>query len=457
MRRWDFTKLPEFMEANLPPYAMDIVNEVTEAALALGAKAYLAGGGARELLRAFIEQTGLDSLRHFIFDIDIAVEGNAIALAERLVDKLGGDLARNPQFLTAKWTTTQGYSIDLASCRSEEYPVPGDLPEVTGGAEIYEDLLRRDFSCNAIAVSISKDDFGILYDPAGGVGDLFEKVVRVLHPLSFFEDPTRLTRAIRYCVRLSYKMDDSTAVLFMQAVEESYLDMVSPERVRYELECIFREPYWFGTAWTAQTAEVLPAIFPAWTALPTYSGWDAEVLELGIRNQSEILNQELVPKWMVRLSWALMAVPGDEIPALLKRAGVHSRLARNIAEARKVQDEAIARMNHEGFKPSRIYRVCQEYARKTLLFLAFNSFLIPQTEPLRRNLLLHLRELSPRRTVLSGEKLMELGIPEGPLLGRAQEELWWMKIDGELEDEASAEEAGRKLAKVYHIMPFNAP
>ncbi len=453
MPRWDFTKLPDFMEANLPPYAMDIVNEVTAAALALGVKAYLVGGGARELMRAFIEQTGAETLRYFLFDVDIAVEGDAIALAEAIVEKHGGQLVRNSQFLTAKWVTPQGYAVDFASCRREDYPIPGELPEVTGGVEIYEDLMRRDFSCNALGVSISKEDFGFLYDPSGGVGDIFTKTMRVLHPLSFFEDPTRLTRAVRYSVRLSYDIEDNTAILFRTGIEESYFDMVSPERVRYEMECIFSEPYWFGTAWTAQNLEVLASIHPAWTALPTYSGWDAEILELGIRNQTDILEQELIPKWMARISWALMAVPEETLAGLLDRIGLQSKLARNMVLARQLQAEITGRMNHAGFKPSRIYRVCQEYARKTLLFAAFNSFLVPETEPLRHNLFLHLRELSPRKVVLTGEKLIELGIPEGPLIGRAQEELWWMMMDGEISDDSSTEEAGKMLADSYRLLP----
>jgi tRNA nucleotidyltransferase (CCA-adding enzyme) len=453
MPRWDYSKLPDFMETNLPPYAMDIIFMVSAAAAELGVKAYLVGGGARELLRAFVEQTGVENLRFFLFDVDIAVEGNAIALAEAVAARKGGDVTRNPQFLTAKWITPQGYAVDFAACRSEEYPIPGELPEVTGGVEIYEDLMRRDFTCNALGVSISKEDFGYLYDPSGGVGDIFMKTLRVLHKLSFFEDPTRLARAIRYSTRLSYKFDENTAELFFTAIEESYLDMVSPERVRYELERIFTEEYWFGMMWSAQTSDLLASIHPTWLQLPTYSGSDAEVLELGIRNQADVLEQEIIPKWMVRLSWTLKGVLDDALPPLLERTGMHSRLAKHMLEAREREDELVKRMNHWDFKPSRIYRVLQEYPRKALLFAAFNSYLIPATEALRHNLFLYLRELSPRQAVVSGEMLMEMGIPEGPLVGKAQEELWWMKLDGVLEEESSAEAAARKLAELYRAMP----
>ncbi len=417
-------------------------------------KAYLVGGGAREVMRAFVNQISTDKLQHFVFDIDIAVEGDAIALAEALADEYGGALIRNDRFRTAKWIKETGYSIDIAMCRREEYPIPGKLPEVIGEAEIYEDLLRRDYSFNAIAISISKDDFGVLYDPTGGVGDIFNKTLRVLKPLSFFEDPTRMIRAIRYSVRLNYKIDEETSLLLLQGIEESYIDQVSPERVRYELECILNEDFWFGILWAMHTSNLLSALHPEWNQLPTVSGSDTEVLELGIRNQEELLEQDMVPPWLVRLSWSLVSVRIEALWDVLKRLGVHKRLAESMLEAREKFDEVAARMNHAGFSPSRIYRVCQEYARKTLLFIAFNSYLEKNTEPLRSNLMKHLRELSPSRTVLPGERLISMGLPAGPLVGKVQEELWWRKIDGELPDDNAAEKAARELIERYLSRPI---
>ncbi len=454
MPRWDYAKLPSFIETNLPAYALKIIGQVNALAEAGSLRVYLVGGGAREVVRAFVNQISTDNLQHFVFDIDIAVEGDAIALAEALAEEHGGAVIRNDRFHTAKWIGDSGYGVDLTMCRREHYPIPGKLPEVLGEAEIYEDLLRRDFSFNALAVSISKDDFGTIYDPTGGVADIFSKTLRVLHPQSFIEDPTRMMRAIRYSVRLNYRIDEETALLLAQGLEESYFDQLSPERVRYELECILSEEFWFGILWAAYTSDLLASLHPEWNQLPTMSGSDAEVLELGIRNQEELLEQDMVPQWLVRLSWSLANVRASALPDVLKRIGVHARLAQSVVEAREKFDEVAARMNHTGFKPSRIYRVCQEYPRKTLLFIAFNSYLAKDTEPLRTNLMKHLRELSPKHNILPGERLISLGLPAGPLVGKAQEELWWRKIDGELPDDKATEQAARELIERYLSQPF---
>lgn len=454
MPRWDYAKLPPFIETNLPAYALKIIDQVSQLAEGRNLKVYLVGGGAREVMRAFVNQISTDNLQHFVFDIDIAVEGDAIALAEALADKHGGAVIRNDRFQTAKWIGDSGYSVDLTMCRREHYPIPGKLPEVLGQAEIYEDLLRRDFSLNALGISISKDDFGAIYDPAGAVGDIFSKTLRVLHPQSFFEDPTRMLRAIRYSTRLNYRIDEETALLLAQGLDENFFDQLSPERARYELECILSEEFWFGILWAAYTSALLASLHPEWNQLPTMSGSDAEILELGIRNQEELLEQDMVPQWLVRLSWSLANVRGGALPDVLKRIGVHARLAQSMVEAREKFNEVEARMNHTGFKPSRIYRVCQEYQRKTLLFISFNSYLIKSTEPLRTNLMKYLREFSPRRNVIPGERLIDLGLPAGPLVGKAQEELWWRKIDGELPDDEALEKAARELIERYLSQPI---
>jgi len=255
--RWDYAKLPPFIETNLPAYALKIIDQVALLAEARNLRVYLVGGGAREVLRAFVDQISTDNLQHFVFDIDIAVEGDAIALAEALAEEHGGAVIRNDRFHTAKWIGDSGYGVDLTMCRREHYPIPGKLPEVLGQAEIYEDLLRRDFSFNALGISISKDDFGAIYDPTGAAGDIFSKTLRVLHPQSFFEDPTRMLRAIRYSVRLNYRIDEETALLFAQGLEESFFDQLSPERVRYELERILSENFWFGILWAAYNSDLL--------------------------------------------------------------------------------------------------------------------------------------------------------------------------------------------------------
>ena len=447
--RWDFSKLPDFLETNLPEYALALVKDLSLLAQQEGLKLYLVGGGARELMRAFVEQIAVEKLQYQVFDLDFAIEGSAIRLGELAAERFGGGLLRNEPFLTATWTTRHGYRVDLATSRKEHYPVPGQLPEVLGEATIYEDLLRRDFSVNALAISVSRDNFGELFDPTGGVGDIFTKTLRVLHSSSLLDDPTRLLRAIRYSLRLNYKLEEQTRILMDQALNESYLDLLTPERIRHEIDCMLAEPMWFGMLWTAHTMGVLQAIHPHWAQPPSVSGRDAEVLELGIRNLTSLLEAEMTPPSVVRLSWALQGVDLPHLPDLLQRIGVHRRIALSMLDSREKMDEIIARMNHPGFLPSRVYRVCVEYPRKTLLFTLFNSYLMPGTEALRSNLMKHLREYSPMRVVVTGDELIEMGLPPGPLVGRVQEELWWNHLDGNIPDREAARKKARQLINHY--------
>ena len=162
---------------------------------------YLVGGTVRDILLG--EQS---------FDVDIAVEGDAIALARRIARELGGRTREHEKFGTAVVVYGDGQRVDVVTARTEFYDAPAALPAVEH-ASIREDLYRRDFTVNAMAASLKAEDFGRLVDPFGGRRDLAAETVRVLHNLSFIEDPTRIFRAIRYENRYGFRMDEHTARL----------------------------------------------------------------------------------------------------------------------------------------------------------------------------------------------------------------------------------------------------
>src|SRR5215207_1049622 len=175
---------------------------------------YLVGGAVRDLL-----------LGRPRADVDLVVVGDAAALAERL----GGAAAEHERFGTVK-VEVEGHEIDIATARSESYPTPGALPVVAPADDIEADLGRRDFTINAMAIPI--DGEARLVDPHGGEGDLKEGVLRVLHPRSFEDDPTRAIRAARYAARLNFRLEPETEKL-LRATD---LSTVSADRRRAELE-----------------------------------------------------------------------------------------------------------------------------------------------------------------------------------------------------------------------------
>lgn len=197
--------------------ALDIVKEV---AAEKDCRPWLVGGPVRDML-----------LGRSAIDIDLTVEQNASVLARAIARRIDGRLRSFPQFLTYKITASGFPEIDITTARKERYRKPGALPAVTEG-RLKDDLLRRDFSINAIAFDLLR---GTLHDPAHGERDIHARRVRVLHDRSFIDDPTRIFRAIRLAQRLGFTIEEHTAALMREAIEGDALSTVSRERVWREV------------------------------------------------------------------------------------------------------------------------------------------------------------------------------------------------------------------------------
>lgn len=170
-------------------------------------------------------------------DVDLAVERGAADLAQSLADRLGGRSVEHAEFRTAAALLDDGEVVDVVTTRRESYPVPGALPRVRPGT-IHDDLLRRDFSVNAMA---SELESGAIVDPAGGGADLGARLMRVLHDRSFLDDPTRIFRALRLASRLGFELETTTGVLLRDAIGSGALASVSRERLWRELRFAMRE------------------------------------------------------------------------------------------------------------------------------------------------------------------------------------------------------------------------
>jgi len=190
--------------------------------------AYLVGGIIRDTI-----------LKSSTKDIDIAIEGNAIKAGYALNRILEGKLETHKNFGTIS-IFKDNMRIDLATTRKEIYRHPGALP-IVSKSNIYEDLRRRDFTINAIALSISKNNYGEIFDPFDGTGDIKRKLIRVLYEKSFIDDPTRIFRALRYKSRLNFKLEVLTEKLLSDAILKSMIEKISKQRIMNELKLIFTE------------------------------------------------------------------------------------------------------------------------------------------------------------------------------------------------------------------------
>src|SRR4051794_11843342 len=205
------TALPE-----LPYPQRRAIELVKEVAAEKGCRPFLVGGPVRDLL-----------LGRHVIDIDLTLEDGAPVLARALARKVDGRVRSFPQFLTYKVTAEGLPEIDIATARKERYRAPGALPTVTEG-KLKDDLLRRDFSINAIAMDLRD---GSLHDPANGERDLAERLIRVLHEKSFIDDPTRIFRAIRLATRLGFTLEAKTFELMAEAIASGAFETVSRERL----------------------------------------------------------------------------------------------------------------------------------------------------------------------------------------------------------------------------------
>lgn len=188
---------------------------------------WLVGGPVRDAL-----------LGRGISDLDFLVEERVGEMAEAVSRRLGGSVRAYPEFMTAKVLHPAGGTIDFTTARQEEYPRPGALP-VVGEAPVESDLLRRDFTINAIAYDVVAST---LLDPTGGLDDLERRMIRILHDGSFLDDPTRMFRAVRFASRLRFDIETETERRLHEALAESALTTVSPERVWREFALCLREP-----------------------------------------------------------------------------------------------------------------------------------------------------------------------------------------------------------------------
>jgi tRNA nucleotidyltransferase (CCA-adding enzyme) len=360
--------------------------------------AYLVGGAVRDLLR------GADGV-----DIDVAVEGDARSVARALADRLGGSAREHERFGTAKVLAGE-LTLDLATTRRETYPEPGALPEVSQ-ASLADDLARRDFGVNAMALGITGDDLGHLYDPCGGVADLETGAVRVLHDRSFLDDPTRLLRAVRYETRLGFRLDPDTERLAREAVAAGALGTVSGARIRDELMDLLGELGAPAAVARLRELEIDRALDPALDPDPQLVASAAlGAVAIGADRAVAALA-------------ALIAAAPAELDLWL--ADLHLPAARRDAAARaaRVAPRIAATLREREHLPSELRALLETEPPEALaLAMALGA---PAEQLLR-----WVEELRGVSLEISGDDLRAAGVPEGPALGRALDETLRRKLDG---------------------------
>ena len=376
---------------SLPPDARAAVREIVSTHTTGGV--YAVGGSVRDLL-----------LGRQIVDLDLAVEGDAAALARRALPD--AKITAHARFHTA--SVMASTRIDLATARREKYVRPGALPRVTP-ATITEDLRRRDFSMNAMALRL--DGRAALLDPCGGVTDIVAKRVRVLHDASFRDDATRIFRAFRYAKRIRFLLDAHTNALLRDGVR--YVAAIGGERLRRELELMLGEETAGAALEAADAAGALAAVHDALR-------WD--------RDRYRALAAEATAD-IARVPFGFALAVAGATPA--DAAAVTLRLRLKRAEAAAVGGIAsmggVADMlNRRDAKPSGVVVLLDRYPAASVA-----AFAATAADPIARQLALrYLAEWRHMKPLLSGRDLQEMGVPAGPLVQRGLQLVRAARLDG---------------------------
>ncbi len=389
-----------------------LLQRLAEIAAQVGMSLYIVGGPVRDCL-----------LRRAVTDLDLTTEGDAHALARRMARELDGAWKKFDRFGTAKLILPgRDRPIDLATTRTETYAHPGALPDVARGT-IETDLIRRDFTINAMAIRLDGTRQGTLIDLHGGESDLYSGWLRVLHEHSFEDDPTRLFRGVRLEQRFNFHFADDTRRLIAPALP--VIDQVSGDRIRHELELIFAE---------AQPSKAL-----------------ARLDELGILRQ---VDPELrVDDWIAAkfqtppakgdpfLCWVWLAcrLSENSLTRFSQRVNLARAEAVDLAQVQALRDaaESIGRLTSR----SGIYRALTDYHDRSLRA----ALTVIDRPAARAALELYLNELREIRPAMDGTRLQELGVPRGPLIGRILNELQAAVLDGVIATPQQEEEYARQI------------
>ena len=393
--------LASLLQERLSPQALGVLQAAGQVAAQLGYRAYLVGGAVRDVL------LGAPTL-----DLDLTVEGDGPRMADALARALGGRVSAHSQFGTAQ-VRTGALVVDVATARRERYLRPGVLPTVAAGT-LADDLFRRDFTVNALAVALSADRWGELIDPYDGKQDLESKQLRVLHDKSFQDDPTRMMRAIRYGRRLGFSLEPGTESLLKR--DASFLEAVSGTRRWKELQRLLEEAEPEAALLWAAELGLLAHIHHALAA----DEWLASVFARA-RRATETL--PVSPT----LYLCLLAFR----TSCAERAGLIANFQLPTAKARALQDvrraqKLFPQLAADYLRPSQIVMLLEGLSPQAIHACS----LAAEAVTLGERLHLYLERWRQMKPHLTGSDLISLGVPKGPTIRKYLGDLRTARLDG---------------------------
>jgi tRNA nucleotidyltransferase (CCA-adding enzyme) len=417
------------MRERLPKKILEILEQVGRVAEELGFTAFAVGGFVRDL---FLKQENLD--------IDIVIEGDAIVFARRFAARYGARSREFHKFKTAVIIFPDGFKIDVATARTEYYEAPGALP-VVEYSSIKMDLYRRDFTMNTLAVKLNSQDFGTLLDFFGAHRDLKEKVISVLHNLSFVEDPTRVFRAIRFEQRFKFRISKLTANLIANAVKNNFFDRLSGARLFGELRLILQEANPIPAISRLAEFNLLAPIHPRLRFDEGTRGMlervQAVLSWIGLAYLEEKFEQ-----WLVYFLGLVEPLSPEELGEMVQRFRISPKAQAAITEGKKAADQTLAQFYRLGDAGRvRIYRLLNPLGTEYLLYMLAKT----RQEASKKAISLYFTHLKHLKPEIRGRDLVALGFPPGPDIKAILDRLHEARLNEEVKTKAGEVKLIRRL------------
>jgi len=373
-----------------------ILERLSQVADLVNMQAFIVGGIVRDLL-----------LERFNDDIDIVIEGDTKTFVEKYVEKFGGHYTFYSRFHTATMTTGEGLKIDVASARIELYEEPAALPQIQKSVLRY-DLYRRDFTINSVAINLNKNNFGKLIDFFSGRRDLSNGLIRVLHNLSFIEDPTRIIRAIRFEQRFDFKIVEQTVKLIQSALDNKIFEKVTPQRLQNEIVYILEEENPVKSIKRLSKLGIfrkLPAPIPIeqehfklFEAIHTFIKW-----------YNLLMSRQPIKNWVVYYYGILHIMNLDERSAFFRVFALSKQYLENYKKISKFLDKLELNLSAEELPDSVIYNHLTGFENEELIFLLAYF----ESSTIRQHIMRFITELKGFKLFISGKDIISMGLKPG--------------------------------------------
>lgn len=424
--------IERLLRSRLPQRLVTVIEEAGHLADRCGVPLFVVGGCVRDLL------LGIENL-----DLDLVVEGDGIAFARKLGEVLRARVKVHERFGTAIVLSADGFRLDVATARTEYYEYPTALPTVEQSS-IKKDLHRRDFTMNALAVRLNGKGFGDVLDFYGGQRDLNDKVIRVLHGLSFVEDPTRVFRAIRFESRFGFRLGKDTAALIAGAVKMNLFERLSGHRLLEELKLLLSEREPKQAIKRLAELQLLKFIHQKLSWSDRLNKL-LDALDETIDWYRLLYLDRKMETWLVYMMGFLELLPERAVKDVLKRFPFSEQEAARLKIARVGCHKVIRRLaTKRSLKPAEAYRLLLGLSDETLLLLMAKS----KGETVKRQVSAFLTTYQQVKPILTGADLKAMGLKPGPKFKEILDRLLDARLNGEIKTESEERELVTKLAGV---------